>query len=257
LIDFHCHIDLYPDPRAVLDQAEARGAHVLAVTTTPKAWSGTCKLVGSRRRIRTGLGLHPELVAERHGELPLFAYLLGETRYVGEIGLDGGPHMRGSFKLQEKVLEEILQHCSAAGGRILSLHSRRAASGVLDRLEANPGAGVPVLHWFSGTRKELDRAISMGCWFSVGPLMLASAKGRALVELMPKDRVLTETDAPFAQIDGAPLMPWDVERAYPYLAGVWSCEVAAASVQLHTNLTSLLKSSGSGRHVGSASKRAL
>jgi TatD DNase family protein len=252
LIDLHCHIDLYPDPRAVLDQAEARGVYILAVTTTPKSWSGTRKLIGNRQRIRMGLGLHPELVAERHSELPLFAYLLGETRYVGEIGLDGGPHMRGSFRLQESILDQILQHCSAAGGRILSLHSRRAAGAVLDCLSANPGAGVPVLHWFSGSRKELDRAIALGCWFSVGPLMLASAKGRALVEAIPKERVLTETDAPFARLDGSPLMPWDVDRTYPYFAEMWGCALEAVPVQMRTNLMSLLESSGSGGHLGTA-----
>lgn len=78
MIDFHCHIDLFPDPTAVLDGAEARGVYILAVTTTPKAWAGTCKLVGNRRRVRIGLGLHPELVAERHTEVPLFAHLLAE-----------------------------------------------------------------------------------------------------------------------------------------------------------------------------------
>ena len=143
MIDLHCHIDLYPNPKAILDQAEARGVYILAVTTTPKAWSGTRKLIGNRPRIRMGLGLHPELVAERHTEVPLFVHLLAETRYVGEIGLDGSPHMRGSFQLQERVLGQILQHCTAAGGRILSLHSRRAAGAVLDCLAAKPRRGRP------------------------------------------------------------------------------------------------------------------
>jgi len=257
LIDFHCHIDLYPDPKAVLDQAEARGVYILAVTTTPKAWSGTRKLIGNSPRIRMGLGLHPELVAERHAELPLFAYLLSETRFVGEVGLDGSPHMRGSFRLQEKTLNQILQHCAAAGGRIVSLHSRRAAGAVLDCVSANPDAGVPILHWFSGTRKELDRAVALGCWFSVGPLMLASSKGRALVEAMPKERLLTETDGPFAQADGSPLMPWNVDRAYPYFAEMWRCEPKAVSVQMLANLTSLLQSSGSGAQIGAAAREAL
>lgn len=242
MIDFHCHIDLYSDPKAVLDAAEARGVYILAVTTTPKAWAGTRRLIGERSRVRIGLGLHPELVAERHSEVPLFAHLLPETRYVGEIGLDGGPHMRGSYGLQEETLARILAHCADAGGRVLSLHSRRAAKGVLDALEEHPGAGTPILHWFSGTARELDRAVKHGCWFSVGPLMLQSAKGRALVAAMPKERVLTETDAPFAQMDGAPLMPWDVVRAYPVLADLWDCDLESVARQLASNLLSLNKS---------------
>jgi TatD DNase family protein len=240
LIDFHCHIDLFPDPKVVLDQAEARGVYILAVTTTPKAWAGTRKLVGERSRVRVGLGLHPELVAERHGELPLFAHLLSEARYVGEIGLDGGSHLRASFKLQQSTLERILQHCTAAGGRVMSLHSRRAAGAVLDVLAAHPEAGTPILHWFSGTPRELDRAVGLGCWFSVGPAMLASAKGRALAAGMPRDRLLTETDSPFAQANGAPLMPWDVEQTYPLLAELWHCDVAAVPVQLRANLRCLV-----------------
>jgi len=115
--------------------------------------------------------------------------------------------MRGSFTLQETTFTRILQHCADAGGKVMSLHSRRAASGVLDALEAYPKAGTPILHWFSGTARELDRAVRLGCWFSVGPPMLASSKGRALAAAMPKERMLTETDSPFTQVRGAPLMP--------------------------------------------------
>lgn len=223
----------------MLDEVEARGGYVLAVTTTPKAWQGNKRLVGSRKRVRLGLGLHPEVVAERHLEVPLFEHLLPEADYVGEIGLDGGPHMKGSYALQETVLHRILDGCAAVGGRIMSIHSRRAAKGVLDALQGQPNAGTGILHWFSGTNRELDRAVALGCWFSVGPLMLASNKGRQLVELMPKDRILTETDAPFAQTNGIPLMPWDVESAYEPLSHIWGCDVDEVPLQIKANLRDL------------------
>jgi TatD DNase family protein len=240
LIDFHCHIDLYPNAKAIIEEADARGAYILAVTTTPKAWTGTKKLVGKRKRIRVGLGLHPELVPERHNEVALLEHYLPETRYVGEIGLDGSSHMRGSFDLQERVLVRILRACEAEGKKVISLHSRRAANGVIDALLQAPNAGTPILHWFSGSIKELDRAIQAGCWFSVGPLMLNSAKGRKLVELMPAERVITETDAPFAQIKGCPLMPWDVTLTYPILADIWQCHVDEIPKRLKKNLKTLL-----------------
>jgi TatD DNase family protein len=84
--------------------------------------------------------------------------------------------------------------------------------------------------------------------------MLASSKGRALVEAMPKERVLTETDAPFAQADGSPLMPWDVDRAYPYFAEMWGCEPEEVSVQIRANLTALTKSDCSGARLGAAAQ---
>lgn len=217
MIDFHCHLDLYPDPRAVLDGVDARGTYVLAVTTTPKAWRGTTRLVGDRKRVRVALGLHPEVVAQRHQEVALLCGLLPETRYVGEIGLDGSPAHRRSLKLQITVFERILSECSRHGGRVMSIHSRGAASLVLDALERNPGAGTPVLHWFSGTSREMERAANMGCWFSIGPAMLQSKRGRELASTIPLERVLTETDAPFTREGNEPLMPWQAFDCLPRL----------------------------------------
>jgi TatD DNase family protein len=249
LIDFHCHIDLFKDPKPILDGAEKKGVYVLAVTTTPKAWTGTKQLVGGRRRIRVALGLHPELVRERHTEIALFEHFLVETDYVGEVGLDGSPHLRDSFNLQTKVLRRILLACRNAGGRVISLHSRRAASEVLDLLEAEPFAGTPILHWFSGSTRELERAVQLGCWFSVGPIMIGSAKGRKLVEFMPRERILTETDSPFAQISGAPLSPWDVALAYPVLSEFWNCSEEEVDKQLLSNLRNLNGLKGAARGV--------
>jgi TatD DNase family protein len=239
VIDFHCHIDLYPDPASVLREAENAGIYVLAVTTTPRAWEGTRKLIGTSRRIRTAVGLHPELIADRHTEVALLAALLPQTRYVGEVGLDGSPHLRGSFHLQDAAFRQILRECAALGGRVLSIHSRRAAAGVLDGLQSEPGCGAPILHWFTGSPRELDRAIGLGCWSSVGPLMLSTANGRRLTEMMPRDRLLTETDAPFAQRGGVPLMPWDVSGAVAQLADIWGEDAEVTEVRLHDNLRRL------------------
>ena len=196
-------------------------------------------MVSQRKRVQAALGLHPELVPDRHSEVPLFEHLLPQAKYVGEIGLDGSPHLKGSFQLQETVLKRILKSCAAAGGRIMSLHSRRAATGVLDVLADEPKAGLPILHWFSGSARELERAISLGCWFSVGPIMLNSSKGRRMAELMPKERVLTETDAPFAQRAGEALKPWDVGIAYQQLADIWGTTYNEAVSQVMHNLRSL------------------
>jgi TatD DNase family protein len=241
LIDLHCHIDLYPDPAAVLDEAEKRGAFVLAVTTTPLAFQGNMDLVAGRQRIRVALGLHPELVAERHAEIDLFLDLLPRTAYVGEVGLDGSPRNRASFGRQERVFARIVEECARLGGRVLSIHSRRAAGCVLDILGSAPACGVPVLHWFSGTSRELERAVAAGCWFSVGPLMLATPAGLRLVSAMPADKVLTETDAPFAQVAGVPLMPWDVLDAEAVLAGLWGIAEEETRHRLRRNLLRLAK----------------
>ena len=241
MIDFHAHLDLYPDPQEIAKEIAARGMYVLSVTTTPSAWRGTSALATPGSRIRTALGLHPQIAHERVGELPLFDLHLHETMYVGEIGLDGGPEFKQHWQTQVMVFDHMLNACRLAGGRIMSIHSRRAASAVLDRLEAFPSAGIPILHWFSGSKRDLQRAIALGCWFSVGPAMLVSEKARALVRDMPRDRVLTETDGPFAQIGGVSAMPWDAGGVITQLADLWGRMTDEETDQLlHSNLKRLV-----------------
>lgn len=241
MIDFHCHLDLYPDPLAVRNECTRRGLFMLSVTTTPSAWKGTSALEVGAKRIRTALGLHPQVARERQAELALFDSILPQTRYVGEIGLDGAPEFRNQWKSQVLVFEHVLSKCRDAGGRIMSVHSRRASSAVLDYLGRLPAAGTSVLHWFSGSIRDLDRANALGCWFSIGLAMLTSGKGRAIVARMPRERVLTESDGPFAKIDGQTVMPWDVEKALIGLGQIWSMRPEEVSQQIHRNLQRLLE----------------
>lgn len=239
MIDFHCHLDLYPDPeREIRDVGVAR-VYVLSVTTTPRAWVRTAQLAKGYKRIRTALGLHPQLAHERHNELGLFEELLPRSRYVGEIGLDGGPGYGQHSAVQTKVFDAVLRLADNGGGRIMSIHSRRAVDEILDRLAANPNAGTPILHWFSGTAAQLRRATDIGCWFSVGPAMLRGEKGRSLAKAMPRDRILTETDGPFASSPNGPLRPVDAWQAIKQLAAIWGMSLAEAQSLLLENLRSL------------------
>lgn len=244
MIDLHCHLDLYPDPHGVARECGVRALHVLSVTTTPSAWNGTVALAHGSTRIHTSLGLHPQLAHERKSELPLLERLLPEARYVGEIGLDGSPELKAHWADQLAVFTRILDLCSRAGGRVLSIHSRRATTSVLDVLESNRGAGTPVLHWFSGNQRELTRAVDLGCWFSVGPAMVASQKGCALVGRMPRDRVLTESDGPFAQVNGRSALPWDADIAVAELANVWAEPLQVVRERMSASFKLLIGKSG-------------
>lgn len=224
MIDFHCHLDLYPDPQETAIALQNSGFGVLSVTTTPSAWPGTSRLAHQRPAIRTALGLHPQLAHDRKHELHLFDKYLSKTRFVGEIGLDGSPALLPFRDDQLQVFEHILGACDRAGGRILSIHSRGAASAVLDCLDRHERSNTPVFHWFSGTITELRRAVNNDSWFSVGPAMLAGAKGRNLVAKIPHNRVLLETDGPFAKTRRSPLNPWDITLARRELAQIWDLE---------------------------------
>lgn len=232
-IDFHCHLDLYPDPHAVALEIAARGTYVLSVTTTPSAFEGTAALAPTNGRIRTALGLHPELAVERASELRLFEKLLPSTVYVGEVGLDGSRNHRKTLDDQARILMEILIMCARAGGKIISLHSREARPRLLELLSLEPLAGIPVLHWFAGSATEIAEAVELGCWFSVGPAMLRSERGRTAVSHIPHNRIVPETDGPFGENSGHPLMPWEANRIEVILENMWG----KSKLEVHEILT--------------------
>lgn len=247
MIDFHAHLDLFPNPVAVADECQQRGIGTLSVTTTPSAWPGTSRLAQGRSVVRTALGLHPQLAKERRRELPLFDRYISETDFIGEVGLDGSPEFKAAWADQTHVFDHVLRSCRDAGGKVLSVHSRRATRVVLEVLERNVGAGSIVMHWFSGTQSELIRAIELNCWFSVGPAMLSGLRGRSLASRMPADRVLLETDSPFTQSAGRVLHPWDVELALAELASIWSIGPEEARLRVEANEMSLLQGAGAVR----------
>lgn len=239
MIDFHCHLDLYPDALKLLPEVARRNEFTLVVTTSPKAWQATSKVFSGYPNIKVGLGLHPEVAERKASELELLIELVSRAPYVGEIGLDASPRFRDTLELQQKIFRNVVAECQRIGGRIMSIHSRGAATRVLDVLEENPAAGTAVLHWFSGTRKELLRAIALGCWFSVGPAMLTGKKGLNLLAEMPADRILPETDGPFATRRGVPLMPWEAIEVESELAALWNKPVEAVRHDLLANLNRL------------------
>ncbi len=240
-IDFHCHVDLYDDPQAILASCARSGVAVFAVSTIPAAADRLKPLVSaSGAVVHIGVGLHPEVAHEHQKSLELLLNEVRTHRFVGEVGLDGSPQYREHQATQRRILEGVLSTCEREGGKILSVHSRRAVRSVLDMLAQHPDAGMPVLHWFSGSPHELAEAVMSGCWFSVGLGMLQTASGREIVASMPRNRVLTETDGPFAQAAGKSLTPLDIERTVGVLAKVWSVPPESARATVWSNYEALV-----------------
>lgn len=72
VVDYHCHLDLYPDHETKFSECSSAKVATLAVTTTPKTWQRNKELCAESPYVCAALGLHPQLVAERSGELRLF-----------------------------------------------------------------------------------------------------------------------------------------------------------------------------------------
>lgn len=246
LVDFHCHLDLYPDPVAAVAEAVRERIYTLTMTTTPRAWPRNRSLTEQTTCVRAALGLHPQLVAEHAKELALWEQFLPEAKYIGEVGLDAGPQYFRSLDLQKQVFERILRLCANAGGKVISVHSVRATKAVLDLVEAAlPHArGKVVLHWFTGSGSEIRRATDLGCYFSVNAAMLATERGRSAVAAIPADRILTETDGPFTSTGGRPSRPSDLAGFIGELAATRSTGASELAARVVANLRDLLGASG-------------
>lgn len=242
LIDFHCHLDLYPNHALAVHRAEAAGVFTLAVTTTPRAWPRNHELAKRTKHVRAALGLHPQLVAERENEIELWDRYLCETRYVGEVGLDAGPQFFKSLDAQKRVFEHVLQQCAQAGGKIITVHSIRSAKATLDLVERHlpPERGKIVLHWFTGTKSEAKRALELGCYFSINARMFYNERHMGMVQVIPLDRMLTETDGPFTRTGGRPSEPTDVSEVVETLGRLHGLPMTDAAGIIRENLRALL-----------------
>lgn len=242
LVDFHCHLDLYPNHSEAVTACERDQIYTLAVTTTPRAWPRNHELAAATRYVRAALGIHPQLVAQHAAELALWEQYLPQTRYVGEVGLDGGPAHYRSLALQKQVFERVLVVCERAGGKVLSVHSVRTAKVVLDMIEAHlpSDRGRVVLHWFSGSKSEARRAVELGCYFSINIEMLRNERNRELIALLPTERILSETDGPFTQTNGRPSCPADIVTAVDMLAAQRRVDAGDMTRTIQANLRLLL-----------------
>lgn len=242
IVDAHCHIDLYTNPFEVAHNCSVENLWVMSVTTTPSAWKGTLKVAGDGKKIKTAIGLHPQLAHERYKELSLFQSILPSTKYVGEIGLDGGPTFKKYYDKQLEVFRYILGTVGHGDPKVVSIHSRYATGVVIEEIKGING--IPILHWFTGTKTELKQALDIGCYFSFGPVQLSTKKGIELGKLIPKDRLLTETDGPFSNNNQGPVYPWDIPTCYHTIAKLWNCNVLEVEAQIEKNLSSVLNQVG-------------
>lgn len=221
-VDYHCHLDLYPDFENIIEECEKNQIHTLAVTTTPKAFPRNFALIANKEYVRAALGLHPQLVASRANEIEIWKEYFDETRFIGEIGLDAGTQYFKSFELQKTVFKTILDSCANSREKILSIHSIRSAPIVLEMLERSSvlKRNRVVIHWFSGDSSNLQRAVNLGCYFSVNSEMMKNARSRELLKQIPLNKLLTETDGPFTLINQVPYRPINVSKTVEMLAAV-------------------------------------
>ena len=138
------------------------------------------------------------------------------------------------------LYSNILNQCQSYKDKVLTIHSLNAVEETLDCLTQFPNAGKPILHWFLGTKKQLTRALELGCYFSIGPAMIHSSRAKKIISWIPKDKVLLETDGPFAKVAGKIQFPSDVVSVIEYLSVDWEISRESVISQLKLNLKAVL-----------------
>lgn len=198
-VDTHCHLDLFDNVKTQVLFEDNLPIKTITVTNAPSFFRPNISLFENAKNIRVALGLHPELALQFRNQLSDFSQQLDNSKYVGEIGLDGSTRFKDSFIIQKNVFENILIEISKSEGKVLTIHSRNAANetiNLLKRYKTNLNNKV-ILHWYSGDKSSLRLGIEMGFYFSVNHKMLQSAKGIEIARNIPDHLLLTETDAPF------------------------------------------------------------
>ena len=211
LMDSHCHLT-YPGLRenvpAVLDRAAAAGVRrFVTIGTNPADNAAALALARDHPPVFAALGIHPHHAAEVP---PDFAIALenalraaSKVVAVGECGLDY--HYDFSPRpLQKQVF--IAQLDLARRLRLpVVLHVREAHADALAILRdfLAPIADHPALsvavHCFTGTPAECQSWLAVGACIGVTGIVTYknAADVRSAAQLVPPDRLLLETDAPY------------------------------------------------------------
>ena len=204
--DAHVHANLMDSPLNVARSSHDAGLGFFTCGVTPQDYLELAPQL-TQDNIRVGLGAHPWYISDErvtHKDIELLLELMEQTPYIGEIGLDFSSRycVDGLQELQVRTFTQICTRAAELSRnnqpRVLSMHTVRSVDAVLDILEQTGAAQacVPIIHWFSGSSDELQRAIKLGCWFSVGEMSLKTKRGREYAKVYPKDKLLTETDLP-------------------------------------------------------------
>lgn len=239
MIDSHCHIDLYNNPNLIAQKAEKFNVRTIAVTNLPSHFEiGRIHLL-SYRKVRIALGLHPLYADEHDKELPKFTKLMKKTSYIGEVGLDFSSKGIKTKDIQLKSFKFILESIKNEN-KILNLHTRGAEETVF-RLLKEYNIKNAIFHWYTGSLTLIDKIIESGYFFSVNISMAKSQKGKRIIEKIPIDKLLTETDGPFISIKRKPIEPTDNKMLLFMLQEIRNIPAEIIERQIDKNFNNLLQ----------------
>jgi len=206
LVDTHCHLD-FKDFAVDMDQVIARAVsagveRIIVPGTDLESSRKAVELAGRYPEVFAAVGMHPH-DADKADEGVLSA-LRGlcitsdKVVAVGEVGLDYY-RMNSTEENQKKLFRSCLDMARELDLPLI-LHNREAGEDMLALLkDAFPACMRGVMHCFSGDEGFLKEVLGMGLYVSfTGTVTFDKAqRSRDLVEKLPCEKLLLETDAPY------------------------------------------------------------
>ncbi|WP_027383260.1 Qat anti-phage system TatD family nuclease QatD [Epilithonimonas caeni] len=239
IIDTHCHIDLYPNPRKVLQDCVKANITILAMTNLPSHFEMGHSHFQSLKNIRLALGMHPLMADSHKREFDIFLKNIDKTSYIGEVGLDFSKEGIATKDIQIHTFSKILKKVSGHK-KILSIHSRKAEKEVLHLLIEN-NIQSAIFHWYSGGLNLIDDISKAGYFFSINPAMIKSASGRKIISKIPKEFILTETDGPFIYTNDVPIQPGQTQTVIAFLAKEWTVSDDEVKKIIYSNFVNIIQ----------------
>ena len=209
LVDSHCHIDfpeLAKNLSGVLDRMRENGVGLaVCAGVSIEGFPQILELAQENPQLLATVGVHPE---HTEGHDPTQAELVAlaqapEVIAIGETGLDYHHGQRNDF-VPRQLFRQMLALARTHHLPVI-VHSRDADEEILKELteHAADWNGAPdaigVLHCFTGGPEYAIRLLDLGFYISFsGILTFRKAEDiRTAAAIVPEDRLLLETDAPF------------------------------------------------------------
>ncbi len=249
--DSHCHLNykgLVEEQQAVLERARAAGVSaMLNISTRRSEWDEVIGLAERESDVWASVGIHPH-EADAHPDVQT-SNLVEQARHprvvgIGESGLDyyydhsDRSAQRASFRAHIAAARET--------GLPIIVHTREAEADTYEILkdEMGKGAYAGVIHCFTASQDFADKALDLGLYVSIsGIVTFKNAKElQSSAKMIPSDRLLIETDAPFlAPVPhrGRPCEPAFVADTARFLAELRGEEVEALAERTSTNFRNL------------------
>lgn len=188
---------------AICDAYTAGVRYILNAGTSPETSRDAIALAEAHEHLYAAAGLHPSdshdvSDASLQSVLDEIKLLCSHKKVValGEIGLDY--YWDDSQKERQKSILDTQLSMAEDLGLPVIIHDREAHGDTMDILRTHPHVRG-ILHSFSGSA-EMARQLLMRDWYISfsGPITYKNARSlREVAALVPLDRMLIETDAPY------------------------------------------------------------